>query len=78
MREVNALRGNLPQNIASIEVRKVTPSDVNVIQIALVSENASRESLKKYAEDLQEELEQIKSLKKFRYTAYPIKLFALI
>lgn len=74
VREVNALRGELPQNIASIEVRKVTPSDVNVIQIALVSENATRESLKKYAEDLQEELEQIKSLKKVQVHGLPDKI----
>lgn len=74
VREVNALRGELPQNIASIEVRKVTPSDVNVIQIALVSENATRESLKKYTEDLQEELEQIKSLKKVQVHGLPDKI----
>jgi multidrug efflux pump subunit AcrB len=74
VREVNALRNELPQNIASIEVRKVTPSDVNVIQIALVSENASRESLKKYAEDLQEVLEQVKSLKKVQIHGLPDKI----
>jgi multidrug efflux pump subunit AcrB len=37
VREVNALRTELPQNIASLEVRRVLPSDVNIIQIALVS-----------------------------------------
>src|SRR5215467_13292946 len=41
VREINALRSELPQDISSIEVRKVAPSDVNVIQVALVSENAS-------------------------------------
>jgi multidrug efflux pump subunit AcrB len=71
IREVNALRDELPANIASIEVRKVTPSDVNVIQIALVSENASRHSLKKYAEDLQDKLEQIKQLKKVEIHGLP-------
>ncbi len=64
VREVNALRSELPANIASLEVRKFTPSDVNIIQIALVSESASREVLKKYAENLQDQLEQIKQLKK--------------
>lgn len=72
VREVNALRSELPQNIASIEVRKVTPSDVNVVQIALVSENASRDLMKKYAEILQEELEQIKPLKKVKSPTYPV------
>jgi multidrug efflux pump subunit AcrB len=71
VREVNALRNELPQDIASIEVRKVEPSDVNVIQIALISENASRNKLKKYAEALQDELEQIKSLKNVEIHGLP-------
>jgi multidrug efflux pump subunit AcrB len=74
VREVNALRSELPQNIASIEVRKVTPSDVNVIQIALVSENASRDRLKQYAEDLQNRLEQIKQLKKVEIIGLPDRI----
>lgn len=74
VREVNALRSELPQNIASIEVRKVTPSDVNVVQIALVSENASRDLMKKYAEILQEELEQIKPLKKVKIHGLPERI----
>ncbi|HPW64352.1 MAG TPA: efflux RND transporter permease subunit, partial [Cyclobacteriaceae bacterium] len=74
VREVNALRNELPQNIASIEVRKVTPSDVNVIQIALVSENASRDKLKEYAENLQDQLEQIKELKKVKIHGLPERI----
>jgi multidrug efflux pump subunit AcrB len=71
VREVNALKSELPQNLASIEVRRVLPSDVNIIQIALVSENASREKLKEAAEDLQNKLEQIKELKKIKIHGLP-------
>lgn len=74
VREVNALRNELPKDIASIEVRKVIPSDVNVVQIALISENASREKLKKYAEDLQDELEKVKSLKKVEIHGLPKRI----
>lgn len=74
VREVNALRNELPADIASIEVRKVIPSDVNVVQIALISENASREKLKKYAEDLQDELEKVKSLKKVEVHGLPKRI----
>jgi multidrug efflux pump subunit AcrB len=74
VREVNALRGELPRDIASIEVRKITPSDVNVVQLALISENASREKLKKYAEDLQDELEKIKALKKVEIHGLPKRI----
>ncbi|MBI1779767.1 MAG: efflux RND transporter permease subunit, partial [Sphingobacteriales bacterium] len=56
VREVNAIRNELPQDLYSIEVRKVTPTDVNVLQLALVSENASNEKLKLYADELKEDL----------------------
>src|SRR5215831_1704199 len=71
VREMNALRSELPQDIASIEVRKVAPSDVSVIQIALVSENASNERMKFYSEELKDELEKVKNLKKVEYWGVP-------
>jgi multidrug efflux pump subunit AcrB len=71
VREVNAIRPTLPQDINSIEVRKVTPTDVNVLQIALVSENASNEKMKEYAELLKDDLEKVKSLKKVEYWGVP-------
>nr|WP_199158553.1 efflux RND transporter permease subunit [Pedobacter sp. ASV2] len=63
VREVNSERANLPPEIYSMEVQQVAPSDVNVLQIALVSENASRDKIKAAAEDLQSALEKIPYLK---------------
>lgn len=63
VREVNIIRPTLPQDIYSIEVQRVEPSGVNIIQAALVSENAPRSALKKAAEDLQDALEKITTLK---------------
>jgi multidrug efflux pump subunit AcrB len=71
VREVNALRDELPRDLTSIEVRKVLPSDVNVIQLALVSENATRDKLRKSAENLQDELEKISTLKKVDIQGLP-------
>lgn len=71
VREVNALRADLPEDIYSLEVKKVTPTDVNVLQMALVSENASDEKLKYYAEELKEDLEKVKSLKRVEYWGVP-------
>ena len=71
VREINAIRPELPQDIYSLDVKKVSPTDVSVLQIALVSENASDEKLKNYADDLKEELEKIKSLKKVEYWGLP-------
>ncbi len=71
VREVNALRPQLPAEIFSIDIKKVRPSDVNILQIALVSENASRESLKKEGETLQKALESITELKKVTLHGLP-------
>lgn len=71
VREINAIRAELPQDIYKLEVNKISPTDVSVLQIALVSENASDERLKFYADDLKEQLEKIKSLKKVDYWGVP-------
>ena len=74
VREVNTLRPQLPAEIFSIEVKKVRPSDVNILQIALVSENASRESLKTEADRLQKDLESITELKNVKIHGLPAQL----
>jgi len=71
VREVNSIRDQLPQDLYSLDIRKVTPTDVNVIQVALVSENASGEKVKFYAKHLKEKLEKIPSLKKADYHGIP-------
>jgi multidrug efflux pump subunit AcrB len=71
VREVNSIRDQLPQDIYSLEIRKVTPTDVSVLQLGLVSENASEERLKFYAEKLKEKLEKIPSLKKVEFHGVP-------
>ena len=71
VREVNGMQGQLPQDIYSMEVKKVDPTIVNVLQMALVSENASRDKLKKTAEDLQDLLEKIPGLKNVEIQGLP-------
>ncbi len=71
VREVNALRTDLPEDIFSIEIRKIDPSDVNILQVALVSENASYSSLKKQADALKDQLEKVVDLKKVKVSGAP-------
>ncbi|HEY9486750.1 MAG TPA: efflux RND transporter permease subunit, partial [Chryseosolibacter sp.] len=71
VREVNGIRLELPRDIFSIEIQKFQPSDVNVMQIALISENASRAKLKFHAEALKDELEKIPSLKNVEVQGLP-------
>ncbi len=70
-REVNNIRRELPDELYSLEVRKFSPSQVNILQIGLVSENASRQSLKKQAELLQDELEKVDELKSVNIYGIP-------
>lgn len=75
VREMNALQsGELPKEIISLEVRKVTPSDVNIIQVALLSETAPYHVLERQAELLEEQLEKIKQLKKIDLWGFPERL----
>lgn len=71
IREVNALRNELPEDILSIEIRKTDPSDVNILQVALVSETVSYADLKKQADDLKDELEKVVDLKKVKISGAP-------
>ncbi len=70
-RVVNNKRNELPADILSLEVQKFQPSDVNIIQVGLISENAPREKMKYYAEKLQDELEKLSQLKKVEIHGLP-------
>ncbi len=74
VREVDGVRQQLPRDIYSIDVQKVEPSGVNILQVALISENAPRGQLKKAAEDLQDDLEKITSLKDVSISGLPEQL----
>lgn len=71
VQEINALRAELPADVQSIEAEKVSPSTVNVLQVALVSENASRRVLREQAEKLQDLLEALPTLKKVEVNGLP-------
>ena len=63
IREINALRPELPQDLYRIEVQKFSASDVAMKQLAIVSENASWEQLRREAERLETRLEKIPGIK---------------
>ena len=71
VRVVNSKRTELPPDIYSIDVQKFQPSDVNIMQIALISENARRDNLKLYADRLQDELEKLPQLKNIEIHGLP-------
>ncbi|NBW76210.1 MAG: efflux RND transporter permease subunit [Sphingomonadaceae bacterium] len=56
VRDVNALRPQLPAGIQRLEVRRPRTTEAAISQIALVSETASWRRMEKYAEDLRDRL----------------------
>ncbi|MEM9837195.1 MAG: efflux RND transporter permease subunit, partial [Bacteroidota bacterium] len=66
VREVNGIRQALPEGIFSLDIIKVDPSDVNILQMALLSETAALADLEDVADDLVEQLEQLTMLKNLK------------
>lgn len=56
VRDVNAIRGQLPSGIGRIEFRRVRTTEAAVIQLALVSDKASWRRMEKYAQDVRDRL----------------------
>lgn len=71
VRELNAASPELPENIYSMEVQKIDPTNVSVIQLALVSENASQTTIKELADKLKQDLEKVKALKEVEISGLP-------
>ncbi|WP_257656899.1 efflux RND transporter permease subunit [Parapedobacter lycopersici] len=63
VREVSALRPQLPEAVYSIDVQQIDPTGVNVLQVALISENASKRTMKDVSDELKEALEKVPELK---------------
>ena len=70
-REVNALRGQLPPEIARIELRRMSPALVNVLQVALVSPDAPYAELETAARDLKDLLKTVPGVRTAESWAYP-------
>jgi multidrug efflux pump subunit AcrB len=71
VREINALRAELPAELASLEIRKASPGLVNIVQVALVSASASYRELESLAEDLRELIETVPGVRESESWAYP-------
>lgn len=70
--EINALKNSeLPKDIYLIKTEKISSSDVNILQVALISDNASDKLLRDEADILKTRLEKITDLKEVKYSGMP-------
>lgn len=70
-REVNALRPTLPAEIVDLEIRKISPALVNIVQIALVSEDAPYPELEDRARTLKDLLKTVPGVRTAESWAHP-------
>jgi multidrug efflux pump subunit AcrB len=64
LREVNALRGSLPAELAVLEVRKTSAMDVGIAQVAIVSATADDATMDRLAETLEDRLEAVPGVRR--------------
>lgn len=72
VREVNALRPVLPPE-ARIEIRKINPGLVNIVQLALVSDEATYVELEDYARELKDSIKGAAGVRTAESWAYPVR-----
>ncbi len=73
IREFNAARADLPEDIYRTSIQRFSSSDVAILQAGIVSENASYADLRKEAERLEERLEKIDGIKGADTWGFPKK-----
>ncbi|MBU6951160.1 efflux RND transporter permease subunit [Hahella sp. HN01] len=61
---IQSIRSELPPDLARLNTEKLSPADVNILQIALVSSSASTKEFKYYAERLETRLERVPGVKR--------------
>jgi multidrug efflux pump subunit AcrB len=71
VREINALRPSMPAELASLEIQKVSPSQVNIVELALVSQQASYAQLEDAARTLKDTLKAVPGVKTSESWAIP-------
>jgi multidrug efflux pump subunit AcrB len=71
VREINALRPTLPGELATLEIKKISPSEVNIVQLALVSTTASYAQLEDAARRLKDVLKSTNGVRTAESWAYP-------
>jgi multidrug efflux pump subunit AcrB len=71
VREINALRPDLPAEIVKLEIRKVNPGLVNIVQMALVSDDAPYAELETLARELKDSLKTLPGIRTAESWAMP-------
>jgi multidrug efflux pump subunit AcrB len=69
--KVNYIKTGLPEDILSIETFQWMTGDVNILQLAFVSNSAEYYEMEEMADQLKKEIEKIRGIRKVELHAYP-------
>jgi multidrug efflux pump subunit AcrB len=73
LREMNALRAELPAGLARLQILRASATNVSILQAALVSETAPYAQLDSIAKQFEKRLERLESIKKSERWAAPTR-----
>lgn len=68
---VSRIRDSLPSSIVALEIDKISPADVSILQMALVTDQADYLALKRHAEAIEQKLERVAGVKRVDVEALP-------
>ena len=71
IREINALRPSLPPELRQLNIRRFSPGLVNIVQYALVSEEANYGDLQDQARELKDTLKSVPGVRTAETWAFP-------
>lgn len=71
VREVNAIRGNLPTGLARLDIQRARTTEVSVVQVALTSDTLPMRRLEKVADRLRERLDRVPGVREAQYWGAP-------
>ena len=71
VQQVNSIRNTLPDEIIQLDMWQWSVADMNMMQLALISESASFAEMEKAADDLRKRIEKIRSIRKVDYYGLP-------
>ncbi len=68
---ISKIRSELPAQAHSVDIKQVSPTDVNVLQVALLSDTASYREMRYQAERLEKKFTRIEGVKRASAMAFP-------
>lgn len=69
--KINSVKNDLPSDIYKLDVKQWTISDVVMMQLAMVEDDAEYSDLLEQAENLKKEIKKVKGVRKVQIEAYP-------